>query len=250
MNIPGLVADWDFTRPNPYVNACGDREYRLRAEGGTPQKHANGLLLPAGCSLYVPRAEIGGLDPGRTTGEVTIIAYARRMVSEFTLACLAGIWDEAGKGRVAAVWHHLPLVGGGKSVYGHVSESGGPTPGWKFAVDGAGMKRDTPLTGRLYGCGMTYDGSSARAYLDGVTDSNPDVQIALKSLSGGTMKGDRNPYRYGKPLNRNSQAPFAVNRASRTGGTKHSRRVLYSRVIVVDRALSDAEMLQIHQEVA
>lgn len=237
--INGLVAHWDFAHGLTAIG--GDHAYRLRLEAGkAPVSIDGGIRLAAGTTLYVPYAEIGGLDMSASQA-VSVIAVAKRPKAADTLLCIAGRWDEHGKMRQYALFHHVPLVGGHRRPYGHVSCGGGATPGWKYSVDGAATKRTTTLADRFHALGMTYDGKQALAYLDGTTDANPKVRIR-QTAPDKTMTSDRNPYRYPDGLNRNSRAPFRVNAAS---PGQHTRDVELRRLWVFRRALTPAEMAQL-----
>lgn len=251
MNLPSdLVAFWDFKeRKPPYISNAGDDIYSLITERGTPKPSTigpfgGGVYLPAGTNLYIPYDKIGNLN--RSDGNVTVIAYAKRTRgTENSLNCIAGRWDEGNirdGDRQYALFHHLPLVGGNKRPYLHVSATGDATSGWKYCIDGAATKRTTSLSDRMYMIGGTYDGEKAIAYLDGITDSYKDVTIKQTDPYK-TLTSDRNPYFYDKGLNPSSKAPFRVN-AARLG--QHSREIRIGALYVFSRALSQEEVMQVH----
>jgi hypothetical protein len=230
-----LVARWDFN--GSLVSHAG---HKLLLENGAMPTflRGGGIRFKAGSNLILPFDKLDGVCEGP---DVTIVAWAKRPKPAKTLACIAGRWDEAGKRRKVALWHHVPLAGGNMSVYGHVSRWGGPTPGWKYSIDGAATRHDTTLADRVHMLGVTFDGEWARAYLDGTTDSNPDV-TTRQTNPAKSITCDRNPFHYPQGLNPDSTAPFRVNAASGGGATQHARPMILERLEVYSRALTPAEM--------
>lgn len=252
INIPNLVAFWNFEElAPPYLSQGDGGLYRLRVERGQPPRPSSlgpfgtGVFLPAGTNLYIPYPEIGGLDM-KNSQQVSVIAFAKRPEPVNNLMCIAGRWDEAGKGRQYALFHNVPLVGGANRPYGHISRYGGPTPGWKYSIDGSATKVKTTLADRLHCLGMTYNGRKAVSYLDGVADNNPRVTIRQTNPFK-TTTTSRNPYYYSLGLNLNSKAPFRVNAASASGTTHHSRDVTIGALLVFNRALTATEMMQVYR---
>jgi len=127
---------------------------------------ANGDLAKG--FLYLSAGD--GLSLGGSEARLTVIAWIKRRSSPYK-GCqfLAGVWNEHGR-RQYGLFLNLKIWGSAEQVGAHVSQHGGPTPGYPYCMDVA--IGATPVPFDHWHCvAMTYDGHEAAAYLDGTLDA-------------------------------------------------------------------------------
>lgn len=171
---PGLVAFWDFQEPagEPRVDR-GPHGLVLR-EGDAPVARVDGGVfggfaaeLSRGDFFMLPRKECAALDFHGPDARVSVVAWLQRhRKREVQCEAVAGMWDETRRQRQYALFLDVRIHQAGDNVAGHVSASGGPTPGYPWCMDaaiGAGY-----LTYFDWHCvAFSYDGRLVRAWLDG-----------------------------------------------------------------------------------
>jgi hypothetical protein len=201
--LPGLLCFWDFQGDpaqalNAYaltahaltahaLTAQGPYPYRLEESDGALAWERDGVFGPqsirlgSGAYLALKRGDCPALDLHGTQAQVSLVAWVKRLPNpEPHPGCeaVAGMWNEHGK-RQYALFLNLQIHDSAEQVGAHVSSIGGPTPGYRYCMDAA--IGATPVPRETWQCiGMTYDGTEARAYLNGALDE----------------RGSRNPYRY------------------------------------------------------
>lgn len=174
VGLPGLVSFWDFQEPAGEARAdLGANDYRLR-EGAGPVARVEGgvfgpyaAFLQPGDFFVIPRAECPALNLCGAAAQVSVVAWLQRhRKREVQCEAIAGMWHETAKQRQYGLFLDLRIHQAGDNVAGHVSASGGPTPGYPWCMDaaiGAGY-----LTYFDWHCvAFTYDGKFVRAWLDG-----------------------------------------------------------------------------------
>jgi hypothetical protein len=186
---PGLVSFWDFAEPAGEDRvAQGPNAYRLREVAGPIDRVEDGIfgpraaLVQPGQYFMIPRAQCPALNLHGEAAEVTVVAWIKRRRQPLPWCdAIAGMWDEARHQRQYCLFMALGLsdVRSNHQVCGHISGTGGWTPGMDKCDEAASGATPTPHDAWVC-AGMTYDGVTVRAYLDGVLDAN----------------GRRNPYHY------------------------------------------------------
>jgi hypothetical protein len=182
---PGLISFWDFQEPpgRPRV-AFGPQRYQLLERGSVPYAR-EGVFGPqsaqfgGGGWLEVPRAQGPALNIHGPDAQVTVVAWLKRTHAPGN-ACeaVAGVWNEHDR-RQYCLFLNLGIHNSSQQVCAHVSATGGPTPGFRYCMEAAIGATHVPLD--VWRCvAMSYDGTFARACLDGQLDA----------------RGDRNPARY------------------------------------------------------
>jgi hypothetical protein len=176
--IPNLVCFWDFQEAAGEMRvAQGPHAYALR-EGDKAVERIEDDEAPFGryaaCFdfdkwLYVPRRECPALGIGGPSAKVTVVAWIKREPSEYKgCQAIAGLWNEHGT-RQYCLFLNLGIWDSREQVGAHVSDVGGPTPGYKYCMSAA--IGATPVLFDEWHCvAMTYDGLDAKAYLDGRLD--------------------------------------------------------------------------------
>lgn len=240
-----LIAFWDFQdqagRPR-VAGPGGAPSLRESSEGGEIARVEGGVFGPwcarirRGQWFIVPRAEIAALDVRGPCAQVSVVAWVRRSVPELWQA-IAGVWDETRSKRQYALFlnaHSGTYARDGlrypmsDRVHGHVSGTGGPTPGHPFCNSYASGGTAVPM--REWVCiAMTYDGACSRVYVDGRLD----------------VLTDFNPFPYGEGLFDGGAdgADFTVGAVHRGGEWGNFFGGDIGGLAVFGRALGDAELL-------
>ncbi|MBC8140882.1 MAG: LamG domain-containing protein [Armatimonadetes bacterium] len=188
-DIPDLISFWDFAEPTGAERtARGTYPYRLRDyDGAKPvERVADGVFgahaaqISSGSAFYIPRAECPALNIHGKKAQVSIVAWIKwkTPVNHWSCQAVAGMWNEHAK-RQYCLFLNLQIWDSANQVGAHISSVGGATSGYKYCMDAA--IGATPIPVDVWQCvAITYDGTFARAYLQGNLDE----------------RGDRNPYRY------------------------------------------------------
>jgi hypothetical protein len=178
LKSPGLVAFWDF-QDDPLRSLTPP--YLTLTTGGTPPAPANeGVFGPTSLKfeavgdlakgfLFLPADGDHPLSLGGEAAELTVICWIKRETSAYK-GCqfLAGVWNEHCR-RQYGLFLNLKIWDSAEQVGAHVSQHGGPTPGYPYCMDAA--IGATPVPFESWHCvAMTYDGKNAAAYLDGRLD--------------------------------------------------------------------------------
>lgn len=226
---PGLVAGWRFDGQQPLQMVNSDTSLEPMAQ--IPTFNDEGMVLERGQWLRITRGTYPPLMIGGVRAQVSVIAWIRRWPQPPTYDCetIAGVWDESRKKRQYCLFLDLPIWDSGDQVGAHVSSHGGPTPGHPYCMDAAIGATKIPFD--EWRCvGFTYDGETARAYLDGVLD----------------VREGRNPFHYPVGLfdGGTDGADFTVAAVSRSGEPGNFFRGVMRGLAVFNRALTEDEMRQ------
>ncbi|AND16470.1 LamG-like jellyroll fold domain-containing protein [Rathayibacter tritici] len=243
-SVPSPVADWSFAESTaPFTSAVAGAPALQQGVGSTAQVVATpfgpGIAMNGKTDhLLVPKGELGPLNLGASTGQVTIAVWV--LNSDPDGACLAGVWEESTVGplRSYALFNNLSAYGGWERVCMHVSKLGGPTPGYPHSRDYSAEPRR--LTRGIWQLHVgTYDGSVAISYLDGTATASPSYTDSL----GATYA--KNPYVYPDGLNA-TPGDFVVGAVGRDGTMINRFTGTLARLRVWDRALTAEQVKQIY----
>lgn len=234
-DVPGLICFWDFQDEGPR-KACAGRPYILEEVRG-PVRRIPVVDAPFGrwaakieegswlCSSF---ADCPDLDRRGPAGHLTMIAWIMRgRTEERHCEFIAGKWNETGRSRQYGLFLNISTWGGEDQVCGHVSQSGGPTPGYLYCMDGAIGATKVPWDS-WKAVGMTYDGVQVMAWLDGVLDRQEGI----------------NPYHFAGGLHGDgkSGSDFTVGAVDRSREMGNFFCGIIGGLAVYDRALSPAVM--------
>lgn len=237
-SIEGLVCFWDFSEApgSPRVSKT-QHAYRLTEMTGAMERVSEGPFghaarIREGQWFNLPAADCPALNFGGVDGEVTLIAWLRRdKKSHGECQAVAGRWNETDRGRQYCLFLDLRIWDSAEQVGAHISNIGGPTPGFKYCMDAAIGKTPVPLH-QWQCCGITYANGIAKAYLNGVVDE--------RTQPDGVR---RNPYAYpGGLFNGNPVSDFTVGGVYRGGSMGNWFVGDLGGIAVYRRALDDAEM--------
>lgn len=213
LRSPGLVAFWDFQDDS--LRSLSPPHLALECGGVPPVPTNEGVFGPRSLKfeavgdlakgfLFLPAAGDHPLSLGGSDSQLTVMAWIKREHSAYD-GCqfLAGVWNEHHR-RQYGLFLNLKIWDSAGQVGAHVSQHGGPTPGYPYCMDVA--IGATPVEFGAWHCAaMTYDGRDAAAYLDGRLD--------VREPQG---EPGRNPFHLPGGLNPES-ADFTVGAVSRPG---------------------------------
>lgn len=177
LQIPDLVAFWDFQEPSnaPRISR-GPRPIALEVCGKVERAEV-GVFGPYGARftgegyLGASRKDAPELGIGGAGAQVSILAWLRREECRNWggCECVAGVWNEHAK-RQYALFLNLRIWDSSQQIGAHVSDIGGPTRGFKYCMDAAIGQTPIPQNEWVFAA-LTFDGREARAYLNGVLDA-------------------------------------------------------------------------------
>ncbi len=235
-DIPGLVAFWRFRESGESFVAEQGEHYRLRSQSGPLTVLENtgaplggtALRLEEGQWLSIPRGECPALDIHGKDGHLTVVAWIRRERTR-SPQCefIAGQWNETNRGRQYGLFLNIRVWGASDRVFGHFSHVGGPTPGYKYCMDGPMGATNVPH-GEWVAVGMSYDGHAGCAWLHGLLDAGPGVNPY--PMAGGLYDSGPNG------------SDFTVGAVHRSGEMGNFFRGDIAGLAVYRRALTPAEM--------
>lgn len=250
--VPDLVAFWDFAEPAGTARASWPNGYELTdGNASVPVARVAGGLFSGYAArfdatnqwLTLPNAELGGLNIAGPSAQVTVVAWVRRTTENNSF--IAGIWQEDNNDprRQYGLFVDLPMYGGPDNVCGHVSLTGGPSPGLPFSRDYSANL--TPVRNdRWHMVAFTYDGTYARSWLDGRFESRPSY-TEPGAPNGQGLTYPKNPYYFPDGLGDNG-GDFTVGAVRLTAGMRNQFQGQISGVAVYNRALTAEELSRLH----
>ena len=234
-NIPGLVSFWDFDRSGTDFVAQQGEPYCLRSRSGPldvvedPAAYGGrALQIREGQWLAIPRHECPRLDIHGKDGHLTVIAWIHRgRTAHDHCEFIAGQWNESSRGRQYGLFLNITVWGPKNRIFGHLSNVGGPTPGYKYCMDGP-MGATEIAHDAWQVVAMTYDGQAGCAWLNGLPDGHSNVNPY--PLPGGLHNGGP------------SGSDFTVGAVDRSGEMGNFFCGRIAALAVYARALTPAEM--------
>lgn len=251
LETPGLVAFWDFQQEPGKRTDSGAARFPLREIHGPIARLAPAEGAPFGryaCDVRyqqrfeVPRAEMGALNIRGRDAQVTVVVWMKRRKSTdfgkpaLSNEAVAGVWREPDHVRQYCLFLGIqtnakmaPVIMP-QRVSGHVSDTGGSSPGhrWCYEVSlGA-----TVVPWDEWVCvGFTYDGKQIRSYYNGAFDALPDFN-PYEHPNGIFDPGERG-------------ADFVIGASDVKPNANNQMVAILGGVAVFDRALSEAEMTRL-----
>jgi hypothetical protein len=237
--VPGLVAFWNFKRSGETFVAGQGRPYCLQSRSGPlevlPDPDApfggTALCLREGQWLSIPRMECPELNIHGPQGHLTLIAWLKRGKTRVRQCeFIAGQWNETNRGRQYGLFLNISVWGMEDRVFGHLSNCGGPTPGYKYCMDGSMGGTPVPYD-QWSAVAMSYDGVAGTAWLNGQVDPCPGL----------------NPYPMAGGLHNSGPrgSDFTVGAVDRSGETGNFFCGSLAALAVYSRALTPAEMVAV-----
>ena len=190
-NMPGLVAFWTFqeeagqprrsvaTKHSFPLEEQAGKVARIVPEDGAPfGKYA--AQIHEGQWLLLPREKLGPLNIHGKDAQLSVIAWVKRekkTITQERCEAIAGVWDEPRNNRQYCLFLNIrvnknhPKERIQDKVSGHVSDVGGPTPGFRWCYDVAQSKTSVP-DNEWVCVGFTYDGNEIRAYYNGICEEH------------------------------------------------------------------------------
>lgn len=173
---PALLTFWAFQGEDD-LSAQGPHPYKLEEMAGVMARPSEGVFGPRsldfelGQWLRIPRADCPALNFHGYGVKLSIVAWIKRKRCESGhCQAVAGMWNETERLRQYCMFLNLRIWDSAEQVCGHVSSSGGPTPGFQYcmttAIGATPVRYDEWVQ-----VAFTYDGNFARVYLDGKLDA-------------------------------------------------------------------------------
>jgi hypothetical protein len=235
-DIPGLVSFWHFQEAGEHFIAQQGEPYCLHSQSGPLEGVADpnapfggrALWLREGQWLSIPRPECPGVDFHGADGHFTLIGWIQRgKTTHQGCEFIAGQWNETNLGRQYGLFLNIGVWGLGDRICGHLSNVGGPTPGYKYCIDGSmgatEIRRDEWVV-----AAMSYDGQAGYAWLNGLLDLRPGLNPY--PMAGGLHDGGPNG------------SDFTVGAVNRSGEIGNFFCGKIAALAVYRRALTPAEM--------
>lgn len=239
-DIPHLLAFWGFQEPAGVPRrAQGQYPYLLHEMAGPVTRVDGGLFGPWAAELQhqqwfcAPRATAPALDIHGPSAQVSVVAWVQRhRKPNVECEAVAGVWNETQKRRQYCLFLDLQIHDSADQVCGHVSATGGPTDGHRWCMDAAIGATPVPCDQPRWRCiGFTYDGTHARAYLDGRLDVREKLNPYL--YPGGLFDGGADG------------ADFTVGAVYRGGAMGNWFVGRLAGLAIFDAALDDSAMQQL-----
>lgn len=237
-DLPGLRAYWDFAeRRPPFVSHVG-RHVLGNGPGSDVRRcddRAGGVAFNGRTDfLTIAAPALGDLDLA-SAGECSVLAWVRR--ASKGMHFIAGVWQEEDDhpARQYGLFVSLPLYGGTDQVCGHVSATGGPTPGYRYSREYSASVSTVPCD-EWHHVSFTYDGHRILSYFNGLAESRRTYTDPL----GNTYS--KNPYLFPDGLNPSVQADFTVGAVRLTNGMGNFLHGRLAGLAVFDRALTEGEI--------
>lgn len=233
--IPGLISCWEFNQSGTRFEAQQGEPYVLTSQSGPlvveeiPEARGGvSLHLQEGQWLSIPRQECPRLDIHGAQGQVSVIAWiCRAPTARPHCEFIAGQWNETNRGRQYGMFLNIGVWGAKDRLFGHLSNVGGPTPGYKYCMDGP-MGESEIACGQWTVVGISYDGRSGIAWRDGLMDGRSNLNPY--PLAGGLHDGGA------------QGSDFTVGAVHRSGEMGNFFTGHIAAVAVYARALTPAEM--------
>ena len=229
---------WDFQEKSGEDRvARGKYDYFLKEMAGPIERIKGGLFgeyaahIQLGQWLNLPRIQCPALNFHGQGAEFTMIAWVKREDIAFTgCQAVAGMWNESEKKRQYCMFIDLRIWESEDQLCGHVSSSGGPTPGYKYCMTSA-IGATKVEKAHWHALAFSYDGTYAKVYIDGVLDERESF----------------NPYYYDAGLYDGGEggADFTVAAVHRSGEMGNFFAGAMGGLAVYGKALSDTEIHRI-----
>ncbi|HBR92830.1 MAG TPA: hypothetical protein DEA90_01545 [Opitutae bacterium] len=240
-DFPDLVAFWNFNQSGDHFATEQGAHYTLHSQSGEldliedteAPLGGKALQIKKGQWLNLPRKDCPLLDIHGPEGHLTVIAWLKRH-KEGQQGCefIAGQWNETGGGRQYGLFLNISVWEQEEQVCGHLSNVGGPTPGYKYCIDGPVGATPVPFD-EWSVVAMSYDGTSGYAWLNGALDSR--TSLNPYSMAGGLFDGGPNG------------SDFTVGGVDRHGEIGNFFCGAIAGLAVYRRALSPAEIYALSQ---
>ena len=234
-DIPGLVSFWNFEKSGTHFVAQQGEPYCLRSQTGRldviedPTCYGGAALqLQEGQWLSIPRKECPRLNIHGKDGNLTVVAWINRSKTpESHCEFIAGQWNETNKDRQYGLFINISVWGANDRIFGHLSNVGGPSPGYRYCMDGP-MGATNIACDQWIVAGMSYDGQAGYAWLNGGLDAGSGLNPYW--MAGGLHDGGQ------------SGSDFTVGGVDRSGEIGNFFCGRIAALAVYARALTPAEM--------
>lgn len=253
--MDSLVAAWDFSEPSgvPKVSKAGRGVYVLTDAGATPCVVTNDgpvsgkaiSLDGIGNYLTISAANVKDLNLSKFGNGCTVLCLAQ-VAKQSGAQFFAGMWKESNLDprRQYGLFYGLSFYGGAKRGCGHISRTGGASPGLPYSRDLSASKSIVPLNTWQW-FGMTYNGEEIRSYYNGRFEPIPSF-TEPGPPNGAGLTYSKNPYIFKEGLNNGALlSDFTVGACELTSGVSNYLQGKIAFLAVFDKALSQEEIYKV-----
>lgn len=243
--MSGLEAYWDWTGDTPLRSRVGGHLLEQGSGSSVTVVDVTGgpgvkaISLDGSTDfLVIPAASVGRLNLGANGYDAcTVFAWVER--DDTDAGFVAGCWqeDDEDPRRQYGLFIDLPTYGGTEEVCGHVSKTGGVTPGYPYSRDYSSNARVIDNSKWQF-CAFTYDGTEVKSYLGAIFDARPTYTDPL----GNTYA--KNPYPFADGLNATA-CDFTVGAVKLTAGMDNFLAGKIGPIGIYNRALSLLELTRL-----
>lgn len=250
----GLVAYWDFAGNSALTSKGADEKHTLTPVGNvrviddSSSVSGSAIVLDGESYLKIPYEQTGSLNV--KSGKVTVLAWVNK-AEKSGIGFIAGMWNEYENGgkRQYGLFVSLPHYNGADQVCGHISRKGGATYPFPYSIDYSASSQKVPFE-KWTLVAFTYDGRHIRSYVDGKFGyRNPELikhTTGYKGYPNGLVQS-KNPYYYPDGIGDNG-SDFTVGAVRLKRGMGNLYKGKIGAIAVYNRALSDAEILEIYNK--
>lgn len=176
------VCRWLFQEPSGSLRISeGQYPYALREVNGPINRVDDGIVGPYSADISqgqwfsLPRRFCPGLDIHGKDAQISIMAWIKRKQKSFNeCEAISGMWNETNNQRQYCLFLNLGIWNSSQQVCGHLSSTGGPSPGYPYCME-ASIGNTAVSLNEWHLIGVTYDSHWAKVYLDGKLDSRPGL---------------------------------------------------------------------------
>lgn len=169
------VAYWDFrgVTDREFMRSKGRNQLSLTGSDGRVHRQqinastSRCVLSFTGSNwYYIDASEVGALNIRGAKAQVTVLAWVRQQNRHsHSPLFVAGMWDEGRKARQYGLFLNLEIYQSSNQVGAHISDTGGPTPGNRFAMEAAIGNTKLPYD-QWFFAAMVYNGQTIQSYLN------------------------------------------------------------------------------------
>lgn len=244
-DLDGCVAHWCLGKS---LTAVNDPQLTLEVRGEGPGEVGEGavsdqsMVFTGNTWLEIPRSRLGPLNLKGKGSAVSVVAWVQWRQANLYQA-VGGIWNETqGKRQYCLFLNINTRYDSEQNLHGHVSHTGGATPGADYCITYATGANRVPLHKWVL-LAMTYDSRHIRVYLDGRLDANPKPNLLLPE------SGTLNPFHYEGAIFDGGRegADFTIGAVHRSGEMGNWFYGYIDTFSVFNRALSEDELRRIRE---
>ena len=182
MNDIVPVCRWLFQEAggSPRISE-GKYQYALQEMNGPINRVQDGIIAPYSAEILqgqwfnLSRSLCPALNFHGKSVQYSIMSWIKRKQKSFNeCETISGLWNESLNHRQYCLFLNLGIWNSSQQVCGHVSSTGGPSPGYQYCME-ASIGNTAVSLNEWHQIGVTFDGNWVKGYLDGKLDYRPGL---------------------------------------------------------------------------